>query len=116
MPFGNMDSDKIEARKGLLETFVKVSRFILYDICLIQYRTFVLISRDCKPTFCLSQQLCTIPEIANSEEMQEFLALNTDARIAFVKKPFIVSRIDKVYALMLCQKYIQFESVVMAVL
>ncbi|KAM9317973.1 LOW QUALITY PROTEIN: sorting nexin-19 [Pholidichthys leucotaenia] len=63
MPFGNMDSDKIEARKGLLETFLK--------------------------------QLCVIPEIANSEEMQEFLALNTDARIAFVKKPFIVSRIDK---------------------
>lgn len=24
MPFGNMDSDKIEARKGLLETFLKV--------------------------------------------------------------------------------------------
>ncbi|KAM9853559.1 sorting nexin-19-like [Aulostomus maculatus] len=64
MPFGNMDSDKIEARKGLLETFLK--------------------------------QLCTIPEIANSEQMQEFLALNTDARIAFVKKPFIVSRIDKI--------------------
>uniref|UniRef100_A0A7N8Y334 Sorting nexin 19b n=1 Tax=Mastacembelus armatus TaxID=205130 RepID=A0A7N8Y334_9TELE len=64
MPFGNMDSEKIEARKGLLETFLK--------------------------------QLCAIPEIANSEEMQEFLALNTDARIAFVKKPFIVSRIDKI--------------------
>ncbi|XP_047450339.1 sorting nexin-19 [Mugil cephalus] len=64
MPFGNMDSDKIEARKGLLETFLK--------------------------------QLCAIAEIANSEEMQEFLALNTDARIAFVKKPFIVSRIDKI--------------------
>ncbi|XP_068173240.1 sorting nexin-19 [Antennarius striatus] len=64
MPFGNMDSDKIEARKGLLETFLK--------------------------------QLCMISEIANSEEMQEFLALNTDARIAFVKKPFIVSRIDKI--------------------
>ncbi|XP_029135354.2 sorting nexin-19 [Labrus bergylta] len=64
MPFGNMDSDRIEARKGLLETFIK--------------------------------QLCTISEIANSEEMQEFLALNTDARIAFVKKPFIVSRIDKI--------------------
>ncbi|KAK0145637.1 Sorting nexin-19 [Merluccius polli] len=64
MPFGNMDSDKIEARKGLLETFLK--------------------------------QLCAIPEAANSEEMQEFLALNTDARIAFVKKPFIVSRIDKI--------------------
>lgn len=31
--------------------------------------------------------------------MQEFLALNTDARIAFVKKPFIVSRIDKVGSL-----------------
>ncbi|XP_034723006.1 sorting nexin-19 isoform X2 [Etheostoma cragini] len=64
MPFGNMDSDRIEARRGLLETFLK--------------------------------QLCSIPEIANSEEMQEFLALNTDARIAFVKKPFIVSRIDKI--------------------
>ncbi|XP_062416993.1 sorting nexin-19 [Pungitius pungitius] len=64
MPFGNMDSDKIEARKGLLETFLK--------------------------------QLCAVPEVANSEEMQEFLALNTDARIAFVKKPFIVSRIDKI--------------------
>lgn len=41
------------------------------------------------------QQLCAIPESAYSEEMQEFLALNTDARIAFVKKSF-VSRIDKV--------------------
>lgn len=38
-------------------------------------------------------------DIANSEEIQEFLALNTDARIAFVKKPFIVSRIDKVWLL-----------------
>lgn len=44
----------------------------------------------------LFQQLCAMSDIANSEEMQEFLALNTDARIAFVKKPFIVSRIDKV--------------------
>ncbi|XP_074832912.1 sorting nexin-19 isoform X2 [Carettochelys insculpta] len=64
LPFGNMDSDKVEARKGLLESFLK--------------------------------QLCSIPEIANSEEVQEFLALNTDARIAFVKKPFVVSRIDKI--------------------
>eukprot|EP00066_Takifugu_rubripes_P027134 XP_011616400.1 PREDICTED: LOW QUALITY PROTEIN: sorting nexin-19 [Takifugu rubripes] len=64
MPFGNMDSEKIEARKGLLETFLK--------------------------------QLCAASEVAASEEMREFLALNTDARIAFVKKPFIVSRIDKI--------------------
>ncbi|XP_041923773.1 sorting nexin-19 isoform X2 [Alosa sapidissima] len=64
LPFGNMDTDKIEARKSLLENFLK--------------------------------QLCAIPETANSDEMQEFLALNTDARIAFVKKPFIVSRIDKI--------------------
>ncbi|XP_032724837.1 sorting nexin-19 isoform X3 [Lontra canadensis] len=63
LPFGNMDSDRVEARKSLLESFLK--------------------------------QLCAIPEIANTEEMQEFLALNTDARIAFVKKPFMVSRIDK---------------------
>ncbi|XP_039352416.1 sorting nexin-19 isoform X4 [Mauremys reevesii] len=59
-----MDSDKVEARKSLLESFLK--------------------------------QLCSIPEIANSEQVQEFLALNTDARIAFVKKPFVVSRIDKI--------------------
>lgn len=59
LPFGNMDSDKVEARKSLLESFLK--------------------------------QLCAVPELANSEEVQEFLALNTDARIAFVKKP----RIDK---------------------
>ncbi|XP_063063497.1 sorting nexin-19 isoform X2 [Engraulis encrasicolus] len=64
LPFGNMDSDKVEARKSLLENFLK--------------------------------QLCAIPETANSDEMQEFLALNTDARIAFVKKPLIVSRIDKI--------------------
>ncbi|KAG8434732.1 hypothetical protein GDO86_012907 [Hymenochirus boettgeri] len=64
LPFGNMDSEKVEARKSLLETFL--------------------------------QQLCAVPEVANSEEMQEFLALNTDARIAFVKKPFLVSRIDKI--------------------
>eukprot|EP00074_Homo_sapiens_P079474 XP_011541126.1 sorting nexin-19 isoform X4 [Homo sapiens] len=63
LPLGNMDSDRVEARKSLLESFLK--------------------------------QLCAIPEIANSEEVQEFLALNTDARIAFVKKPFMVSRIDK---------------------
>ncbi|NXG64180.1 SNX19 protein, partial [Hemiprocne comata] len=64
LPFGNMDSDKVEARKSLLESFLK--------------------------------QLCAVPEVANSEEVQEFLALNTDARIAFVKKPFVVSRIDKI--------------------
>ncbi|XP_019402558.1 PREDICTED: sorting nexin-19 isoform X1 [Crocodylus porosus] len=64
LPFGNMDSDRVEARKSLLESFLK--------------------------------QLCAIPEITNSEEVQEFLALNTDARIAFVKKPFVVSRIDKI--------------------
>ncbi|XP_030076451.1 sorting nexin-19 isoform X2 [Microcaecilia unicolor] len=61
LPFGNMDSEKVEARKSLLESFLK--------------------------------QVCVVPEIANSEEVQEFLALNTDARIAFVKKPF--PRLDK---------------------
>nr|4P2I_A Chain A, MKIAA0254 protein [Mus musculus]4P2I_B Chain B, MKIAA0254 protein [Mus musculus]4P2J_A Chain A, MKIAA0254 protein [Mus musculus]4P2J_B Chain B, MKIAA0254 protein [Mus musculus] len=44
LPFGNMDSDRVEARKSLLESFLK--------------------------------QLCAIPEIGNSEEVQEFLALN----------------------------------------
>ncbi|KAM4704294.1 sorting nexin-19 [Rhinophrynus dorsalis] len=64
LPFGNMDSEKVEARKSQLETFLR--------------------------------QLCAVPEVASSEEVQEFLALNTDARIAFVKKPFFVSRIDKI--------------------
>ncbi|KAI1903300.1 hypothetical protein AGOR_G00025780 [Albula goreensis] len=64
LSFGNTDIDKVGARKGQLETFLK--------------------------------QLCSIPETANSEEVQEFLALNTDARIAFVKKPFVASRIDKI--------------------
>ncbi|XP_062340944.1 sorting nexin-19a [Osmerus eperlanus] len=41
------------------------------------------------------KQLSTIPETANSEEMQEFLALNTDASTAFEKKPFVMSRLDK---------------------
>lgn len=98
MPFGNMDSDKIEARKGLLETFLKV------EACLATLRLLLCPEWVCFPYWRVhkaplihsSQQLCAIPEIANSEEMQEFLALNTDARIAFVKKPFIVSRIDKV--------------------
>lgn len=45
--------------------------------------------------FPLLQKLCSIPEAANSEEMQEFLALNTDAKAAFQKKPSS-SRIDKV--------------------
>ncbi|XP_051970248.1 sorting nexin-19-like [Xyrauchen texanus] len=40
------------------------------------------------------RKLCTIQEVANSEEVQEFLALNTDARAAFQKKPSS-SRIDK---------------------
>lgn len=100
MPFGNMDSEKIEARKGLLETFLKVCGFIFLQAQFNLLNCFLLNCKVSKPAFCPPfQQLCTISEIANSEEMQEFLALNTDARIAFVKKPFIVSRIDKVCAL-----------------
>lgn len=48
-----------------------------------------------KLPFPLLQKLCTIPEAANSEEVREFLALNTDATAAFQKKPSS-SRIDKV--------------------
>ncbi|XP_078740929.1 sorting nexin-19-like, partial [Lampetra fluviatilis] len=41
-------------------------------------------------------RLCGIGEVAESEEVREFLALNTDARIAFVRKtPTLVPRIDK---------------------
>lgn len=87
MPFGNMDSEKIEARKGLLETFLKVGGSA----------PSLRLANAPPPHVCrLFQHLCAMSDIANSEEMQEFLALNTDARIAFVKKPFIVSRIDKV--------------------
>ncbi|XP_030648796.1 sorting nexin-19a [Chanos chanos] len=40
------------------------------------------------------KKLCTIPETAQSEEVQEFLALNTDASRSFEKKPGGL-RIDK---------------------
>ncbi|XP_068077165.1 sorting nexin-19a isoform X1 [Danio rerio] len=62
LPFSNPDSDKVEARRSQLESFLR--------------------------------KLCTIPEAANSEEVQEFLALNTDATASFQKKPS-GSRIDK---------------------
>uniref|UniRef100_A0A8C1GM76 Sorting nexin 19a n=1 Tax=Cyprinus carpio TaxID=7962 RepID=A0A8C1GM76_CYPCA len=62
LPFSNLDTDKVEARKSQLESFLR--------------------------------KLCTIPEAANSEEVHEFLALNTDATAAFQKKPSS-SRIDK---------------------
>uniref|UniRef100_A0A672Z3X2 Sorting nexin 19a n=1 Tax=Sphaeramia orbicularis TaxID=375764 RepID=A0A672Z3X2_9TELE len=41
------------------------------------------------------KQLSSIPETANSEDMQEFLALNSDACTYFGRKPVIKSRIDK---------------------
>uniref|UniRef100_UPI003AAB3282 sorting nexin-19a n=1 Tax=Centroberyx gerrardi TaxID=166262 RepID=UPI003AAB3282 len=63
LPFGNADGEKVEARKGQLDTFLK--------------------------------QLSNIPETACSEDMQEFLALNTDAGTCFERKPFVKSRIDK---------------------
>ncbi|KAL0993790.1 hypothetical protein UPYG_G00113970 [Umbra pygmaea] len=44
------------------------------------------------------KQLCMIPETINSNEFQEFLALNTDAGTAFEKKPYVKSRIDKMIA------------------
>nr|XP_055055333.1 sorting nexin-19a [Misgurnus anguillicaudatus] len=62
LPFSNTDTDKVEARRSQLESFLT--------------------------------KLCAIPEAANSEEVREFLALNTDARTAFQKKPSS-SRIDK---------------------
>ncbi|XP_068572666.1 sorting nexin-19a [Cebidichthys violaceus] len=63
LPFGNADSDKVEARKSQLDTFLK--------------------------------QLSSIPETSNSEDMQEFLALNSDVCTYFGRKPFAKSRIDK---------------------
>ncbi|KAM9846576.1 sorting nexin-19a [Aulostomus maculatus] len=61
--FGNADSEKVEARKGQLDVFLK--------------------------------QLSSIPETANCEDMQEFLALNSDVNTYFGRKPFVKSRIDK---------------------
>ncbi|XP_076607087.1 sorting nexin-19a [Chaetodon auriga] len=63
LPFGSADSDKVEARKSQLDTFLK--------------------------------QLSNIPETSNSEDMQEFLALNSDVCTYFERKPFAKSRIDK---------------------
>ncbi|XP_051902518.1 sorting nexin-19-like isoform X2 [Hippocampus zosterae] len=63
LPFGNTDGDKVEARKGQLDTFLK--------------------------------QLNSIPETAKSEDMQEFLSLNSGVCTYFGKRPFVKSRIDK---------------------
>uniref|UniRef100_A0A3Q3X8F7 Uncharacterized protein n=1 Tax=Mola mola TaxID=94237 RepID=A0A3Q3X8F7_MOLML len=41
------------------------------------------------------KQLSNIPETSNSEDMQEFLALNSDACTYFGRKPFVKTRIDK---------------------
>ncbi|XP_070699788.1 sorting nexin-19a [Pempheris klunzingeri] len=41
------------------------------------------------------KQLSSIPETSNSEDMQEFLALNSDVCTYFGRKPFGKSRIDK---------------------
>ncbi|KAM4619789.1 sorting nexin-19a [Polymixia lowei] len=41
------------------------------------------------------KQLGSIPETANSEDMQEFLALNTDGCSSFEKKPLAKSKFDK---------------------
>uniref|UniRef100_A0A3Q0RTE5 Sorting nexin 19a n=1 Tax=Amphilophus citrinellus TaxID=61819 RepID=A0A3Q0RTE5_AMPCI len=41
------------------------------------------------------KQLSSISEIANSEDMQEFLALNSDICTYFGRKPLVKSRIDK---------------------
>ncbi|XP_061818266.1 sorting nexin-19a isoform X1 [Nerophis lumbriciformis] len=63
LPFGNTDGEKVEARKGQLDTFLR--------------------------------QLSSIPETAMSEDMQEFLALNSEVCTYFERKPFGKSRIDK---------------------
>ncbi|XP_054482425.1 sorting nexin-19-like [Anoplopoma fimbria] len=63
LPFGNADSEKVEARKSQLDTFLK--------------------------------QLSSIPETSNSEDMQEFLAVNSNDCSYFGRKPFAKSRIDK---------------------
>ncbi|KAM9348905.1 sorting nexin-19a [Symphorus nematophorus] len=63
LSFGSADSDKVEARKSQLDTFLK--------------------------------QLSSIPETSNSEDMQEFLALNADVCTYFGRKPVVKSRIDK---------------------
>ncbi|XP_041864961.1 sorting nexin-19a isoform X2 [Melanotaenia boesemani] len=41
------------------------------------------------------KQLCSIPETANSEDMQEFLAIDSDVCTYFGRKPVSKSRIDK---------------------
>uniref|UniRef100_H2LTW8 Sorting nexin 19a n=1 Tax=Oryzias latipes TaxID=8090 RepID=H2LTW8_ORYLA len=41
------------------------------------------------------KQLSSIPETANSEDMQEFLSINSDVCTYFGRKPFSKSRIDK---------------------
>lgn len=39
LPFGNMDSDRVEARKSLLESFLKVSILLFWLYALLTYQT-----------------------------------------------------------------------------
>lgn len=51
MPFGNMDSDKIEARKGLLESFLKVGGFILLrSLSILNQHLFMFLMSGCVPS------------------------------------------------------------------
>uniref|UniRef100_A0A665UAH6 Sorting nexin 19a n=1 Tax=Echeneis naucrates TaxID=173247 RepID=A0A665UAH6_ECHNA len=67
LPFGNAESERVEARKSQLNTFLKVC----------------------------TENLPSLSETANSEDMQEFLAVNTEGSTYFGKKPVVKSRIDK---------------------
>lgn len=87
LPFGNPDSEKVEARKSQLDTFLKVGPMVKTSTSIVKHL--------CNLSF-FFKQLSSIPETANSEDMQEFLALNSDGGTYFGRKPFAKSRIDKV--------------------
>lgn len=54
---------------------------------------------------CVFKQLSSIPETSSNEDVQEFLALNSDATTYFGRKPVAKSRIDKVGRVYLfCQR------------
>jgi len=91
LPFGNADNDKVEARKSQLDTFLKVSAWVETSVI----KWFMLFC-NLIAVFFFFKQLSSIPETSNSEDLQEFLAVNSDVCTYFERKPFIKSRIDKV--------------------
>lgn len=75
VPFGNMDSDYIEQRRKFLQAFLR-------EVSHIAYVTTQSVSQ-----YGLVFQISSIAHVSRTKELREFLAYESDPRIAYVTKP-----------------------------